>query len=73
MIQVAEKMPRILKILKIYKFILFRTRDLKRLYLMKMPLMIVQLMSLGKMYENVCSPDLLFVAFALSENLSCFL
>jgi hypothetical protein len=37
---------------------LFTTRDLKKLNLMKMSFMMVQLISLGKIYEKVCFPDL---------------
>ena len=51
-----------LKTLKIYKLMLFTTRDLKKLNLMIKSFMMVQLISLGKIYEKVCSPDLLFVA-----------
>ena len=56
------KILTILETLKIYKLMLFTTRDLKKLNLMKMSFMMVQLISLGKIYEKVCSPDLLFVA-----------
>ena len=55
------KILTILETLKIYKLMLFTTRDLKKLNLMKMSFMMVQLI-LGKIYEKVCSPDLLFVA-----------
>ena len=43
----------IFQTLKIYKLMLFTTRDLKKLNLMKMSFMMVQLISLGKIYEKV--------------------
>ena len=48
------KILTILETLKIYKLILFTTRDLKKLNLMKMSFMMVQLISLGKIFEKVC-------------------
>ena len=56
-------------------YIVYRKRDLKRLYLMlmEMSLMIVQLMNLGKIYENVSSIRVLhdvFLAFLLVERRS---
>jgi hypothetical protein len=44
----CKKKLRILSILWVYKFMLFKTRDLKRLNLTKMSLMVAQLISLGK-------------------------
>jgi hypothetical protein len=48
------KILTMLKTLKIYKLMLFTTRDLKKLNLIKISFMMVHLISLGKIFEKVC-------------------